>query len=98
MFLGYGYGVFAPAHVQPDQGMYLAAHTVIKAHASAYHHYDDNYRATQNGKIGITLNSNWVEPSETLKPEDIEASVSTVTIKTSRSFIVFSKCRSYYST
>lgn len=55
--------------------MYLAAHTLIKAHARAYHIYDDNYRQSQGGKIGITLNSNWVEPGESIKPDDIEASV-----------------------
>ena len=75
MFLGYGFGSFAPSNVQPADGMYLAAHTLIKAHASAYHLYDDVYRKEQKGKIGITLNSNWVEPGEALKPEDIEASV-----------------------
>ena len=55
--------------------MYKAAHTIIKSHASVYHLYDDEYRMKQGGKIGITLNSNWVEPAEILKPEDIEASV-----------------------
>ena len=75
-FEGYGEGSFAPANRQPADGMYLAAHTVIKAHASAYHLYDDAYRAEQGGKIGITLNSNWVEPGETLNPDHIEASVS----------------------
>ena len=70
--------MFAPANVQPDEGMYLAAHTVIKAHARAYHLYDDKYRETQKGKIGITLNSNWVEPGETLNPDHVEASVSNI--------------------
>ena len=30
-------------------------HNVLKAHAKAYHIYNDEFRPTQNGKIGIVL-------------------------------------------
>lgn len=29
----------------------------MKAHARAYHIYNDEFRSTQNGKVGIVLNS-----------------------------------------
>ncbi|XP_076816813.1 uncharacterized protein LOC143462503 [Clavelina lepadiformis] len=72
--LGYGWGSFAPGHFEPDKGMYQATHNVIKAHARAYHIYNDTYRSTQKGQIGITLNSNWVEPQSPSEPDDVEAS------------------------
>ena len=34
---------------------YLCIHNVLKAHARAYHIYDEEFRAQQNGKVGITL-------------------------------------------
>nr|CAD7424358.1 unnamed protein product [Timema monikensis] len=55
-------GVDAPAIDLSGIGDYLAAHTILKAHATAYHVYDTEFRAEQNGKIGITLNNDWQEP------------------------------------
>nr|CAD7458315.1 unnamed protein product [Timema tahoe] len=55
-------GVDAPAIDLSGIGDYLAAHTILKAHATAYHVYDTEFRAQQNGKIGITLNNDWQEP------------------------------------
>ncbi|PSN35604.1 Lactase-phlorizin hydrolase [Blattella germanica] len=52
----------APAVNASGYGRYLATRTLLMAHARAYHLYDDEFRATQNGKVGITLNSNWCEP------------------------------------
>ncbi|CAB3365153.1 Hypothetical predicted protein [Cloeon dipterum] len=70
--LGYGYGGNAPRVVGSGQTDYIAAHNQIKSHARAWHIYDDNYRATQNGEIGITLDSGWIEP-KTQSTADIEA-------------------------
>ena len=56
--------------------MYLAGHNIIKAHARAYHTYDDNYRSSQNGTIGITLNTNWKDPVEPSNPDQVSAAVS----------------------
>ncbi|CAB3365157.1 Hypothetical predicted protein [Cloeon dipterum] len=70
--LGYGYGGNAPRIVGSGQTDYIAAHNQIKSHARAWHIYDDNYRATQNGEIGITLDSGWSEP-KTQSAADIEA-------------------------
>ncbi|KAF4523217.1 hypothetical protein B566_EDAN011754 [Ephemera danica] len=44
----------------------------MKAHARAWHIYDDFYRATQQGECGITLDSGWIEP-KTNETQDIEA-------------------------
>lgn len=52
---------------------YIAAHNLIKAHAEAWHLYNDNYRATQGGLISITINSDWVEPQSPYKQEDVDA-------------------------
>lgn len=47
---------------------------MLKAHAEAWHTYNDNYRQDQGGKVGIALNSDWAEPQDPTKPEDIAAS------------------------
>ncbi|XP_059474929.1 lactase/phlorizin hydrolase-like [Neocloeon triangulifer] len=70
--LGYGYGSNAPRIVGSGQTDYIAAHNQIKSHARAWHIYNDNYRPTQNGEIGITLDSGWLEPISQ-SAEDIEA-------------------------
>ncbi|XP_070693897.1 lactase/phlorizin hydrolase-like [Pempheris klunzingeri] len=68
--LGYGYGTFAPGVVGKQ---YTAAHNLIKAHAEAWHLYNDKYRATQGGLISITINSDWAEPKNPYKQEDVDA-------------------------
>ena len=50
-WLGYGIGVFAPGIYEPAEGQYKTSHTIIKAHAEAWHVYNDNYRSTQKGNI-----------------------------------------------
>lgn len=52
---------------------YIAAHNLIKAHAEAWHLYNDKYRATQGGIISITINSDWAEPRNPYKQEDVDA-------------------------
>uniref|UniRef100_A0A3B3BVB3 Lactase n=1 Tax=Oryzias melastigma TaxID=30732 RepID=A0A3B3BVB3_ORYME len=71
--LGYGYGSFAPGNHDPGSLHYVAGHNVIKAHAEAWHVYNDKYRAEQKGRISITLNSDWAEPRNPYKQEDIDA-------------------------
>ncbi|XP_049836425.1 myrosinase 1-like [Schistocerca gregaria] len=62
----------APSQEASGIGDYLAAHTVIRAHAMVYRLYDEQYRSTQNGKVGITLNCDWFEPYDELE-ESLEA-------------------------
>ncbi|KAM8748410.1 lactase/phlorizin hydrolase-like [Acanthopagrus schlegelii] len=68
--LGYGYGSFAPGVTGKH---YIAAHNLIKAHAEAWHLYNDKYRATQGGLISITVNSDWAEPRNKYMQADVDA-------------------------
>lgn len=45
----------------------------MKSHAEAWHVYNDKYRVSQGGKVGIALNSDWAEPKDPSKPEDVTA-------------------------
>ncbi|XP_071507382.1 lactase/phlorizin hydrolase-like [Diadema antillarum] len=71
--LGYGNGTNAPGIKDPAVTVYRVSHNIIKSHAKVYHTYNDTYRSTQNGQIGITLNSNHVAPLNKSKPSDVEA-------------------------
>jgi beta-glucosidase/6-phospho-beta-glucosidase/beta-galactosidase len=51
---------------------YLCTHNLLKAHAEAYHIYNREFKATQKGKVSITLNFEWSEPASD-SPEDIAA-------------------------
>ncbi|NP_001136332.1 glycoside hydrolase-like protein isoform X1 [Nasonia vitripennis] len=54
---GYYFGAFAPGLQLGRHAEYLCTHNIIKAHARAYHIYNDEFRTEQNGKIGIVLNT-----------------------------------------
>ncbi|XP_062389586.1 lactase/phlorizin hydrolase-like [Sardina pilchardus] len=72
--LGHGYGVYAPGiSLRPGTLPYIVGHNLLKAHAEAWHLYNDKYRATQGGIIGVTINSDWAEPRNPYKQEDIDA-------------------------
>ena len=51
----------------------MVAHNLIKAHAEAWHLYNETYRAKQGGLISITINSDWAEPRNPHNQEDIDA-------------------------
>ncbi|XP_047004347.1 myrosinase 1-like [Schistocerca americana] len=70
---GYSYPLVAPAQTAPGIGDYLATHTVIKSHARVWHLYDEEYRASQNGSVGITINMD-VLAARSNSTEDLEAS------------------------
>ncbi|XP_056392597.1 lactase/phlorizin hydrolase-like [Hyla sarda] len=71
--LGYGEGAFAPGIYSPGIYVYEVGHNLIKAHAEVWHLYNDTYRASQGGLISITLNSDWAEPINPYKQEDVDA-------------------------
>ncbi|XP_059896686.1 lactase/phlorizin hydrolase-like isoform X2 [Gadus macrocephalus] len=72
--VGHGYGAAAPGiSFRPGTLPYLVGHNLIKAHAEAWHLYNDKYRAQQGGLISITINSDWSEPRNPYKQEDIDA-------------------------
>nr|XP_006817621.1 PREDICTED: lactase-phlorizin hydrolase-like [Saccoglossus kowalevskii] len=62
--LGYGSGAHAPGIADDGFTTYIVAHNLIKAHAKVWHTYDDEFRHNQQGRIGITLNSDWVEAAD----------------------------------
>ncbi|CAH1996365.1 unnamed protein product [Acanthoscelides obtectus] len=68
----YGYGHGAPHIFSPGIGDYLCGKTVLIAHARAYHLYQREFKKSQGGKIGISLDTNWAEPM-TNSTEDIKA-------------------------
>ncbi|KAK2493233.1 hypothetical protein MC885_002718 [Smutsia gigantea] len=71
---GYGYGTSAPGiSFRPGTAPYIVGHNLIKAHAEAWHLYNDRYRASQGGMISITINSDWAEPRDPSNQEDVEA-------------------------
>lgn len=69
-----GYGTAEKAPLINSDGIadYLCTHTLLKAHARAYHIYDEEFRPTQNGRVSIVINSFWYEPASDSE-EDIEA-------------------------
>ncbi|KAM4608665.1 lactase/phlorizin hydrolase-like [Polymixia lowei] len=72
--VGHGYGAAAPGiSFRPGTLPYIVGHNLIKAHAEAWHLYDGKYRAKQNGIISITINSDWSEPRNPYKQDDIDA-------------------------
>ncbi|XP_041468729.1 lactase-phlorizin hydrolase-like [Lytechinus variegatus] len=74
-WLGYGIGIFAPGIVSPGYAPYRAAHTIIKAHAKAYHTYRNNYYSQYGGKVSITLSTDFGQPKDPENEEDIAAAV-----------------------
>lgn len=51
-----GYDILlAPGIKQPGIGDYLCGHNVLKAHARAYHLYNNVYRNKQNGNLNFTF-------------------------------------------
>lgn len=49
------------------------AHLILKAHARTWHHYDLHHRQKQQGRVGIVLNSDWMEPLDGESPQDLAA-------------------------
>ncbi|XP_047456737.1 lactase-phlorizin hydrolase-like [Mugil cephalus] len=73
-YIGYGIGIAAPGYTdRPGTLPYIVGHNIIKAHAEAWHVYNDKYRAQQKGIISISVNSDWTEPRNPYKQEDIDA-------------------------
>ncbi|KAL3868358.1 hypothetical protein ACJMK2_041172 [Sinanodonta woodiana] len=72
-WMGYGTGEYAPGIKEPATRPYKCAHTIIKSHAEAYHTYNDKYRNTQKGQVGITMNSDFMAPKDPHNKSHIEA-------------------------
>ncbi|XP_054642368.1 lactase/phlorizin hydrolase [Dunckerocampus dactyliophorus] len=70
---GYGTGEHPPEIKDYVVASYQATHNIIKSHAEAWHVYNDKYRSSQGGKVGIALNSDWAEPMDPSRPEDVSS-------------------------
>lgn len=69
---GYDSGYISPQNLHPGTGGYKCAHNVLRAHAKVYRLYEQKYKPTQNGKIGMVIDESWMEPASN-STEDIEA-------------------------
>ncbi|CAE6363456.1 beta-glucosidase [Rhizoctonia solani AG-1 IB] len=79
--LGYGRGVFAPGRSSDRQRSpegdsrtepWIVGHSVILAHAYAVKLYREDFKSSQKGQIGVTLNGDWAMPYDNT-PENIAA-------------------------
>ncbi|KAL0323711.1 UNVERIFIED_CONTAM: Oleuropein beta-glucosidase [Sesamum calycinum] len=60
---------------KPDQAkdVYIVGRNMLLAHAAAVDSYRKKFQEHQEGKIGITLVTHWLEPLNKRDPEDIKA-------------------------
>jgi len=79
--LGYGRGVFAPGRssdrTRSPEGdsatePWIVGHNIILAHAHAVKLYREEFKPSQKGQIGITLNGDWAMPYDD-NPENVDA-------------------------
>ncbi|XP_028839736.1 klotho [Denticeps clupeoides] len=69
---GYGTGLVAPGIKNDSALPYRVGHNLLKAHAAAWHVYDERYRARQGGKVSMALASHWVKPNR-MRHESLRA-------------------------
>ncbi|XP_023746748.1 raucaffricine-O-beta-D-glucosidase [Lactuca sativa] len=46
----------------PQTEPYIVAYNILNCHAAAYRRYSEDYKDTQKGKVGITLNCSYFQP------------------------------------
>ncbi|GLB39191.1 putative glycosyl hydrolase 1 family protein [Lyophyllum shimeji] len=80
--LGYGYGIFAPgrssnrersAEGDSNAEPWIVSHNLILSHAYAAKLYREEFKPTQGGSIGITLDCVWYMPYDGDSPECVQA-------------------------
>lgn len=72
---GYTKGAKAPGYTNAGEGLYHCAYVHLLAHAKAYHIYDEEFRATQEGRISIVIDSGWAEPASDSEDDVISAQI-----------------------
>lgn len=60
--LGYAWAGHAPQINRDKFADYLCGHHMLLSHSAAYHLYNEKYRSTQGGKVGICLDTNYYYP------------------------------------
>ncbi|KAG9247851.1 glycoside hydrolase family 1 protein [Calycina marina] len=80
--LGYNTGLFAPGHTSDrsksavgdsSRECWIVGHNCLIAHGAAVKIYREEFKATDGGQIGITLNGDSTYPWDTEDPLDVEA-------------------------
>ncbi|XP_025830222.1 myrosinase 1-like [Agrilus planipennis] len=69
---GYGSDRKAPALNNSGISDYICGYNLLRAHAKAFHLYNNTYRRVQKAKIGITVQAPWAEPA-TSREGDVQA-------------------------
>ncbi|MGH0174157.1 UNVERIFIED_CONTAM: hypothetical protein FKN15_067671 [Acipenser sinensis] len=59
-------------NIRDEQKTFLEGHNLLKAHALAWHVYDEEFRRVQKGQVSITLHADWVEPAYPFSRNDVE--------------------------
>ncbi|XP_052187022.1 beta-glucosidase 24-like [Diospyros lotus] len=72
VFASEGYKMGLPIQNDPKRHPYAAAHNIILAHAVTFKLYQDTYKPTQKGEVGISLSAQWFLPYAPL-PSDKQA-------------------------
>jgi len=79
---GYNLGIFAPGHTSDRNKSpvgdsarepWIVGHNILIAHGKAVKVYREEFKPTQGGEIGITLNGDATYPWDPEDPADIEA-------------------------
>lgn len=70
-YQGYS-ATLAPLYNISGMGEYMCAKNLLVAHAKVYHIYNDEFKATQGGTIGIALSATWNEPASEKDTEAAE--------------------------
>ncbi|KAH9906451.1 glycoside hydrolase family 1 protein [Xylariomycetidae sp. FL2044] len=80
--LGYSTGYFAPGHTSDrskspvgdsSREPWIVGHNLLVAHGRAVKVYRDEFKPTDKGQIGITLNGDFTYPWDPEDPRDVEA-------------------------
>ncbi|KAI1769602.1 glycoside hydrolase family 1 protein [Hypoxylon sp. FL1150] len=80
--LGYSTGFFAPGHTSnraksaigdSSREPWIVGHNLLVAHGRAVKVYRDEFKPTDKGQIGITLNGDYTYPWDPEDPRDVEA-------------------------
>ncbi|KAI0790359.1 beta-glucosidase 1A [Abortiporus biennis] len=80
--LGYGNGIFAPGHISNTEP-WIAAHNLLIAHAHVVNLYREEFKSSQRGQIGITLDCHWMIPYDD-SPENKEAQARAIDFRLGR--------------
>lgn len=66
---GYADGSKPPLIKNEGVGEYICGHNTLKAHAAAYHLYNEKYRNEQKGEVGICFVSHFFYPDKDVAPQ-----------------------------